>query len=69
VAAYSLRARPWLPVSVPIARDELDGLRSAQQWTVANLVQRLDALQASPWHGYSNRQRLTQAMWNRLGVD
>ena len=69
VAAYSLRARPGLPVSVPIARDELDGLRSAQQWTVANLVQRLDALQASPWHGYSNRQRLTQAMWNRLGVD
>ncbi len=69
VAAYSLRARPGLPVSVPIARDELDGLRSAQQWTVANLLQRLDALQASPWRGYSNRQRLTQAMWNRLGVD
>lgn len=69
VAAYSLRARPGLPVSVPIARDELDGLRSAQQWTVANLLQRLDALQASPWRGYSNRQRLTQAMRNRLEVD
>ncbi|MBD9416334.1 DNA ligase D [Pseudomonas sp. PDM16] len=68
VAAYSLRARPGLPVSVPIARDELDDLRSAQQWTIDNLPQRLDQLQQDPWHGYANRQRLTRAMWERLGA-
>lgn len=68
VAAYSVRARPGLPVSVPIARDELDGLRSAQQWTIANLQERLDGLRENPWSGYANRQRLTRAMWDRLGA-
>lgn len=69
VAAYSVRARPGLPVSVPIARDELDGLRSAGQWTVGNLEQRLDGLKRDPWEGYANRQRITRAMWSRLGAD
>jgi len=68
VAAYSVRARPGLPVSVPIGRDELDGLRSAGQWTVGNLYQRLDGLKQDPWEGYANRQRLTRAMWRRLGA-
>ena len=68
VAAYSARARPGLPVSVPIGRDELDGLRSAGQWTVGNLYQRLDGLKQDPWEGYANRQRLTRAMWRRLGA-
>ncbi|WP_252273341.1 DNA ligase D [Pseudomonas subflava] len=69
VAAYSVRARPGLPVSVPIARDELDGLRSAQQWTIHNLQERLDGLRDDPWKGYANRQRLTRAMWQRLDAD
>lgn len=69
VAAYSLRARPGLPVSVPITRDELDGLRSAGQWTIGNLLQRLDALQIPPWQGYANRQRLTAVMWQRLEAE
>lgn len=68
VAAYSVRARPGLPVSVPIARDELEQLRGAGQWTVANLLQRLDGLQDDPWRGYANRQRLTRAHWARLGA-
>jgi bifunctional non-homologous end joining protein LigD len=68
VASYSVRARPGLPVSVPISRDELDGLRSAQQWTIANLPERLDGLRDNPWSGYANRQRLTRAMWDRLGA-
>ena len=69
VAAYSVRARPGLPVSVPIARDELAGLRSAGQWTVGNLQQRLEELEQDPWEGYANRQRITRAMWRRLGAD
>ncbi|MGQ7958006.1 DNA ligase D [Pseudomonas sp. SP16.1] len=68
VAAYPVRARPGLPVSVPIARDELDELRSAQQWTVGNLRQRLEGLEDDPWQGYGNRQRLSRAMWHRLGA-
>ena len=69
VCAYSVRARPGLPVSVPIARDELAGLHSANQWTIHNLFERLDNLQGDPWQGYANRQRITRAMWEQLGVE
>lgn len=68
-SAYSVRARPGLPVSVPIRRDELDDLRSAAQWTVANLHERLDSLKQDPWHDYHNRQRLTRAHWKKLGAE
>ncbi|MHA6493114.1 DNA ligase D [Pseudomonas borbori] len=67
VSAYSVRARPNLPVSVPISRDELAGLTSASQWHIGNLLSRLNDLQDDPWAGYSNRQRITQAMWKQLG--
>mgnify|MGYP002351698226 CR=1 FL=1 len=69
VAAYSVRARPGLPVSVPIARAELHGLHSAAQWTIANLRERLAGLQGDPWQGYANRQRITRAMWKQLGAE
>lgn len=68
VAAYSVRARPGLPVSVPISREELKGLRSAQQWTVANLAQRVRGLKADPWAGYANRQKISKKMWDKLGA-
>nr|WP_298117254.1 DNA ligase D [uncultured Pseudomonas sp.] len=67
VAAYSVRARPGLPVSVPIRRDELDSLDSAQQWHIGNLLERLTNLRDDPWAGYSNRQRISRAMWEKLG--
>jgi bifunctional non-homologous end joining protein LigD len=40
VAAYSVRARPGLPVSAPIAREELEQLGGSAQWTVRNLPER-----------------------------
>ena len=68
VAAYSVRARPGLPVSVPVSREELKGLRGAQQWTVANLLERLEGLKADPWAGYANRQKISKKMWDKLGA-
>nr|WP_314569888.1 DNA ligase D [uncultured Pseudomonas sp.] len=68
VAAYSVRARPGLPVSVPISREELKALRGAQQWTVANLHERLQALKVDPWAGYANRQKISKKMWDKLGA-
>lgn len=68
VAAYSVRARPGLPVSVPITREELTHLHSAAQWHIGNLRRRLAALKADPWADYANQQRITKAMWKRLGV-
>ncbi|PAB39174.1 DNA ligase D [Pseudomonas savastanoi pv. nerii] len=68
VTAYSVRARPGLPVSVPIAVDELAGLKSSAQWDITNLAQRLKKLKADPWAGYSNRRKITQKMWKQLGA-
>ncbi len=69
VAAYSVRARQGLPVSVPVARDELEQLQSAAQWSVSNLHERLDGLKNDPWEGYSNRQRITAQMWEALNAE
>jgi bifunctional non-homologous end joining protein LigD len=67
-SAYSVRARPGLPVSVPIRREELDDLKNAAQWTVDNLRERLDSLEQDPWHDFHNRQRITRAQWKKLGA-
>lgn len=66
--AYSVRARPGLPVSVPITREELTTLKSASQWNIANLQARLRKLKADPWAGYKNKQRITRKMWKQLGA-
>jgi len=68
VAAYSARARPGLPVSVPVTREELTSLKASNQWNIGNLLKRLRKLKADPWAGYKNTQRITQPMWKRLGV-
>ncbi len=69
VAAYSVRARPGLPVSVPIRREELGQLRDSKQWHIGNLHQRLAKLDEDPWAGYANRQRISKAMWRKLGAE
>ncbi|WP_210638968.1 DNA ligase D [Pseudomonas sp. Tri1] len=66
VSAYSVRARPGLPVSVPIARAELDNLRNAQQWDIYTALERAKGLGADPWEGYNHRQRITARMWEQL---
>lgn len=68
VAAYSVRARPGLPVSVPIARDELLTLKNSTQWSIGNLHKRLDKQNVDPWKGYQHRQHVTPAMWKKLGI-
>jgi len=59
VAPYSTRARAGAPVSVPIDWSELDGLKSASQYTVQNLVQRMSRLRKDPWANIGHtRQQL-----------
>ncbi len=59
VAAYSTRARPRAPVSVPLDWDELGGRLRADHYTVRNLGKRLAALREDPWKAYwKTRQRI-----------
>jgi bifunctional non-homologous end joining protein LigD len=51
VAPYSTRARAGAPVSLPVEWAELGDLRSASQYTVQNVIQRLSRLRKDPWAG------------------
>lgn len=67
VAAYSVRARPGLAVSVPVEREELAQLERADRWNIGNLDERLRALRSDPWARYGAvHQGLTQALLKRL---
>ncbi|WP_273822873.1 DNA ligase D [Pseudomonas asplenii] len=68
VAAYSLRAREGLPVSVPIWREELTQLKGANQWNIGNLHERLAEVD-DPWAEMAKvRQSITVRMRRQLGI-
>jgi bifunctional non-homologous end joining protein LigD len=69
VAAYSLRARPGLPVSMPIAwaalRDDVRGTF----FNVRNVAGILERRKSDPWAGYATvRQRITAARRKTVGA-
>jgi bifunctional non-homologous end joining protein LigD len=69
VAPYSARARPSLPVSMPIGWDELPELRGAADWTIETAVQRLASQKSDPWAEFdATRQTITVAMKRKLGL-
>ncbi|MEO8005928.1 MAG: DNA ligase D [Betaproteobacteria bacterium] len=68
VSAYSARARPGLPVSVPVAWEELDELKSAARWNIVSLPSRLKGLKKDAWATGAKPQRLTAAMKKKLGL-
>ena len=59
IAAFSTRARPDAPVSVPIAWAELSPSRTPDRFTFATVPPRLARLRQDPWKAYwSTKQRL-----------
>ena len=70
VAAYSVRAREGLAVSVPIHRDELVELKGANLWNIRNLLPRLEEQgDDDPWAGIDEiGQVITVDMRERLGL-
>jgi bifunctional non-homologous end joining protein LigD len=62
IAAYSTRARPNAPVSVPLAWTELTPRRGPERWTITTVPERLKKLKADPWSAYwRSRQRIPAA--------
>lgn len=61
-AAYSVRARPGMGVSVPCSWQELSTLTGGAQWTIANVQNRLKST-ADPWTDYAKtKQTLKPSM-------
>jgi len=62
-AAFSARARPGLPVSMPLHWEELPSLQSGNHWTIANAREHLSFRKDDPWADYADtRQALGQAI-------
>jgi len=62
IAAYSTRARPGAPVSVPVTWGELPRTRP-DGYTVPTLPARLASLEQDPWAGYDQAgQPLSSAL-------
>jgi bifunctional non-homologous end joining protein LigD len=67
IAAYSTRAKPGAPVSVPIDWDELSEDMPSDYFTVANVPARLTRLRTDPWEAYGrSARRVTAEMRKRL---
>ncbi|MCQ4295435.1 non-homologous end-joining DNA ligase [Pseudomonas stutzeri] len=70
VAAYSVRARPGLGVSLPVSLDEVRQLDGADQWRLDNVRAYLGERGTDPWAEYgSTRQRLGRDMLEQLRAD
>lgn len=57
VAAYSTRARPGAPVSMPISWDELDDLAAFNQYNVSNARAYIDTQKRDPWARFNASRR------------
>ncbi len=69
VAAYSTRAHPGAPVSVPLQWEELGPELRSDSFTVRTLPARMAELPQDPWAGYDRvRQGITRAMWAAVGA-
>jgi bifunctional non-homologous end joining protein LigD len=67
-AAFSARARPGLGVSMPIAWDELPGLKGAAQWNIATAREHLSFQQDDPWAAYFGTKQTLSAAMKVLGM-
>jgi bifunctional non-homologous end joining protein LigD len=69
VAGYSLRARPGLPVSMPIAWSDLDADIRGEYFNIDNAARAVAERPADPWADYDrSRQTLSASMRRALNA-
>ncbi len=66
-AAFSVRSRPGLGVSVPLAWSELGKIESASQWNIFNLHERIAKQRSDPWKDYAGTRQTIASAAKRLG--
>jgi len=65
IAAYSLRARPGLPVSMPIAFDELESDVRGDHFNIDNAAATIAARGVDPWAVYERSRQTISASQRR----
>lgn len=70
ICAFAARTREGLPVSVPVSREEVVGLKGGNQWNIHNIHERLMEMESNdPWEGYAKvRQTITATMRKKLNM-
>ncbi|WP_040262445.1 DNA ligase D [Pseudomonas massiliensis] len=70
ICAFAARTREGLPVSVPVSREEVAGLKGGNQWNIHNIHERLAEMEGNdPWEGYAKvRQTITATMRKKLNM-
>lgn len=69
VAAFSVRARPGMGVSMPVSWDEVKTLTRGDEWNMQSAVARQRCLGGDVWEGYGQtRQGITAAMLRVVGI-
>lgn len=71
IAPYSTRAKPDLPVAVPVRWDELGSLSRSAAYPMKKLPRRLASLGGDPWgdDARGSRQRIGRDAMRALGVE
>lgn len=67
-AAFSARARPGLGVSMPVCWEQLSGLKSGAQWTIATAREYVSFQQKDPWVAYWKSKQSLAAAMKALGL-
>lgn len=65
VAAFSVRARPGLGISMPCSWNELAALTGGAHWTVSNAGSRFD-FEQDPWKDYDKTKQTISALNKKL---
>ncbi|MCP1501127.1 bifunctional non-homologous end joining protein LigD [Pseudomonas migulae] len=69
ICAYAARTREGLPVSVPIFREEVAGLKGGNQWNIHTVHERLAEVGDEPWADLKKtKQAITAEMRRRVGM-
>ena len=69
IAAFSTRARPGAPVSVPISWEELASDRNRPVFTIRDVPDRLASMGEDPWAGFDEvRQSLSPSVLKQVGL-
>jgi bifunctional non-homologous end joining protein LigD len=67
VAPFSVRARPGMGVSMPVAWEEVASLKAADQWSMQSAVARQRRLGGDVWDGFARvEQGITADMREAL---